>query len=319
MAFYGEIYMSVGLEKNIQILFINNYAEHVGGAIFAEETKDEACFLQLATPYSKCSEIKYNQHLSFVFTNNTAHNGGDAIYGGSLQRCITGHCKDEQTPIVGAYIFINNYWNVVQYNTGHGSILSLVSSAPSCVCLHEDREPDCLTTFANDTRYPGETFTISAVVVGQGFGTADGTVYAQFTNKYASRLKQLQQSQQVNHTSCTKLKYTVLSANKNELMVLSARPTTSESWGSPAYIAYITKRYKDITQYAHQMFVMYVFCHEINAFLASKVFINITLLPCPPGFMFSDQSSKCICHDMSPELWSWKFWSPGPKFSAKFP
>jgi len=220
-------------------LFINNYAEHVGGAIFAEETKGEVCFLQLATPYSKCSEIKYNHHLSFVFTNNTAHNGGDAIYGGSLQRCITGHCTGEQTPIpiVGAYIFINNCWNVVQYNTGYGSILSLVSSAPSRVCLCEDGEPDCLTTFANDTRYPGETFTISAVVVGQGFGTADGTVYAQFTNKYASRLKQLQQSQQVNHTSCTKLKYTVLSANKNELMVLSARPTASESWGSPAYIA----------------------------------------------------------------------------------
>jgi len=80
-------------------------------------------------------------------------------------------------------------------------------------------------------------------------------------------------------------------------MVLSARPTTSESWGSPAYTAYITKRYKDITQYAHQMFEMYVFHHEINAFLASKVFINITLLPCPPGFMFSDQSEKCICHN----------------------
>jgi len=79
-------------------------------------------------------------------------------------------------------------------------------------------------------------------MVGQGFGTADGTVYAQFTNKYASRLKQLQRSQQVNHTSCTKLKYTVLSANKNgELMVLSARPTASELWGSPACIAYITK------------------------------------------------------------------------------
>ena len=37
IAFYGKSYVSVSFEKNTEILFKNNYAEHVGGAIFAEE------------------------------------------------------------------------------------------------------------------------------------------------------------------------------------------------------------------------------------------------------------------------------------------
>ena len=174
------------------------------GAIFAEETEDEMCFLQLASHYSKCSDLKNNRHLSFVFTNNTAHNGGDAIYGGSLYSCVAGHCKDKDdksTSVVGAYIFIINYWNLIEYNTGQHLNLSLISSAPSRVCLCQDGKPNCLTVFTNDTHYPGETFSISAVVVGQGFGTADGTVYAQFTNKGTPRLEDLQKSQQVNHSS----------------------------------------------------------------------------------------------------------------------
>ena len=251
MAFYGKSYMSVSLEKNTQILFINNYAEHVGGAIFADEQpRDHLCFLQLATHNSKCSDLNNNRHLSFVFTNNTAQNGGDAIYGGSLQHCIAGQCKYEESipvldyygriPILGAYFFIVNYWNLVQYDTGQHSNLSLISSTPSRVCLCEDGEPDCLTMFKNDTHYPGETFSISAVVVGQGFGTVDGTVYAQFTNKDTPVLEELQQSQQVNHSSCAKVKYTVFSATEKEIMVLSTSTTISEY--DPEYVDFAIKK-----------------------------------------------------------------------------
>ena len=96
--------------------------------------------------------------------------------------------------------------------------------------------------FKNDTHYPGETFTISAVVVGQGFGTADGTVYAQFRNKDIPRLEDLQQSQQVNHNSCAKLKYTIFSADEKETMVLSTSTTLSEN--SPDYVDYTIEKYE---------------------------------------------------------------------------
>ena len=301
MAFYRKSYMSVSLEKNTEIVFTNNYAEHVGGAIFADETaEDEMCFLQLATHNSQCSGFINNPYLSFVFTNNTAYHGGDAIYGGSLQHCIAGHCKGEKhyhpIPIVGAYVFIMNYWNLVQYDTGHHSNLSLISSAPSRVCLCEDERPDCLTMFINNTRYPGETFSISAVAVGQGFGTADGTVYTQFTNKDSSRLEELQQSQQVEHNSCAKLKYTIFSANEKEAMVLSTHTLLSAAKYNPEYVGFTTKVYELIKQNPYDVYHVYSARLHLVELLGFKIFINITLLPCPLGFMLSDQPAKCVCH-----------------------
>ena len=302
MAFYRKSYMSVSLEKNTQILFTNNHAENVGGAIFAEETEFLAkCFLQLAT--HKCSDFKKYRLLSLIFINNTAHKGGDAIYGGSLYHCSAGDCTGGKQfhlyQILGAYIFIINYWNLAQYDTGHHSNLSLVSSKPSRVCLCEDGEPDCLTVFKNDTHYPGETFSISAVVVGQGFGTVDGTVYAKFPNKGTPRLEELQQSQQVNHSSCTQLKYTVFSPNRKETMVLSTSTiATSSKYGrilnNPEIIKLVINQY--INQSSQDIFTMHFDYDTVTQILEFKVYITITLLPCPPGFMLSDQQLKCVCH-----------------------
>ena len=304
MAFYGESYIVVSFEKkNTQIYFKNNYAEHVGGAIFVEDPENQRspwpistrlCFLQLTTHYSKCSDFKNNPHLIFVFTNNTAHNGGDAIYGGSLHLCIAGKCRGETIlaiPIVGAYIFIDNYWNLVKYNIGHQSNLSLISSTPSRVCLCEDGEPDCPTMFANDTHYPGETFSISAVVVGQGYGTVDGTVYAKFPNTDNPRLEELQQSQQVKHSSCTNLKYTAFSANDKETLVLSARTTLLKNDLEPA--SSVIQKYELVKRNPYKMYQARYYLDDLLKF---DIFINITLLPCPPGFILSDQPAKCVCH-----------------------
>ena len=55
--------------------------------------------------------------------------------------------------------------------------LSLISSAPSRVCLCNDSgQPDCLTVADPTTHviYPGKTITIPAVVIGQDFGTTTG-------------------------------------------------------------------------------------------------------------------------------------------------
>jgi len=81
--------------------------------------------------------------------------------------------------------------------------------------------------FATKTHYPGETFTVSAVVVGEELGTVNGTVYAQFLPLQHSEtepsLKDLQESQRVGHDSCTELKYSVLSKLDLEILVLTAQ------------------------------------------------------------------------------------------------
>ena len=64
--------------------------------------------------------------------------------------------------------------------------LSLVSSFPSRVCfLDEDRLPDCMIFPASTKHsiYPGQNILISAVTVGQDFGTVAGSMYGQYLKR----------------------------------------------------------------------------------------------------------------------------------------
>ena len=69
--------------------------------------------------------------------------------------------------------------------------LSLISSDPSRVCVcNGTGQPNCLT-LADPTPhsiYPGQSINISAVVVGQEFGTVSESVYAQFLHISPKRI-----------------------------------------------------------------------------------------------------------------------------------
>ena len=58
--------------------------------------------------------------------------------------------------------------------------LSAVSSNPTRVSLCNNDIPDCNITQYNITAYPGETFQIPAVAVGQRFGTVPYPVESRF-------------------------------------------------------------------------------------------------------------------------------------------
>ena len=287
--------MSISPKNNTHIFFINNYANHVGGAIYIEKKRIDIykCFLWVVDIYYH-SELN-SKNLSLTFTNNTARNGGDAIlFGGSLYYCDAASCHSMF--VTGSSILILNYWNIVYYEVpSGGSNLSLISSEPTRVCLCDDGEPDCFSSiFTNDTRYPGETFTISAVVVGQGFGTTDGSVYASFLplNKSSpATFQELQQSQLVNHRTCTQLKYSVLSANEKEVVALTARVFAVLEYPQHKLVDKIIHNYK------FHKYKEYSVQNSIEELLSFPVFINISLLPCPSGFMLSSKPAKCFCHD----------------------
>ena len=67
---------------------------------------------------------------------------------------------------------------------------------------------DCSITEYTITAYPGETLTITAVAVGQRFGTIPFIVKSNFVRD-TGRLLELQYAQLVN-VNCTELTYTVL-------------------------------------------------------------------------------------------------------------
>ena len=141
--------------------------------------------------------------------------------------------------------------------------------------------PDCSITLYNVTAYPGETFQIPAVAVGQRFGTVPFTVHSRFTsvNTWTSSLpqmKSLQKTQSVGRT-CTDLTYTIKSSHQIEQMILTVE--------------------KLPTQYNLQ----YTARNKLPLSL-KDLHLNIHLIPCPVGFVLNN--SLCICHPQLKKTWN---------------
>ena len=162
------------------MVFENNHAEYTGGAIYvhvAQARLNSACPLKRPSKFS-----------ALVFDNNTAGYGGDAVYGGNFDSALA---PNREGKMVICIELFNNY-SILQNQTG----LSTISSDPLRVCLCDTAGlPDCLHIFYSRTVYPGETFTLPVVAVGQTFSTASGYVYAQLLNKGACSLGNLQHFQ----------------------------------------------------------------------------------------------------------------------------
>jgi len=299
IAFRDDSYMSI--QNNTEILFTGNYAQHVGGAIFVKSCEKfvepslksiRECFFQL--PYVENVFLtKTNLQLldiNISFVNNKAQDGGDAIYGEKLHNCLATPFT-ERVFISGAYLFVQNWSNVVTYIQPG---FSKIASDPTRACLCMDGKPDCFTISETKTHYPGETFDISVVVVGQELGTVNGTVYTHFLplhhGETQTLLRDLQQSQRVGHENCNVLKYTVFSERELEILVLTAQDVIVSEYLDPATASVIANNYINSTEQTS------VVSTDEDSFLLLSVYLNITLLPCPLGFMLSSQPAECVCH-----------------------
>ena len=109
------------------------------------------------------------------------------------------------------------------------SSLSLISSDPLRVCpCNQSELPDCmlLDDPTPHSIYPGQTISISAVVVGQDWGTVAGIVFThKSTPENTIYLKSSQGIQEANKDSCNSLHYTIFSMNENlqQMFVLTAQ------------------------------------------------------------------------------------------------
>ena len=192
LAFYDDSFMSV--HNHTEILFAGNYAQHVGGAIFVKSCSNFVgihgkylCFFQLPDVLHKLTYSTFKEalpilNISFTFVNNNAKDGGDAIYGGMLRQCVVTQHSPITYSLSGGFVLAQNNSNIATFTQPGFSKIS--TSDPTRVCLCMDGKPDCFSIFANKTHHPGETLTVSAVVVGQELGTVNGTVYAHFLPYY---------------------------------------------------------------------------------------------------------------------------------------
>ncbi len=283
MALYGNSYVT--FSDYSDTLFVNNSAETVGGAIYVDygQKLNTLCFFELQDYYSCHEPSNYTHKFAFnvSFHNNTAGIGGHRIYGASFDLCrVHNHCEGWK---LGSSVF--------HINRTNNSDLSAITSDPLRACLCDrDGRPSCTTVFSSHTHYPGEPFQLSAVVVGDWFGTVSASVYAQLlplnsnTGEVAG-LGSLQQSQG-GHLNCANLTYTIRSNSASVTLVLTAGSRPIQAYPSCSLISQVNKGGRQYNSSG-------AISHLLRSF---PVFINVTLHPCPLGFMLSGEPYQCTCN-----------------------
>ena len=223
----------------------------------------------------KCffKQLNCNDSEIYVFfANNSAGNGGDDIYGASLQECLSNEC------------------NSVTF-AGVTPGISSVSSDPQRVCLCDNNgKPQCANAsfiYLHRKVHPGENFTVPAVIVGWDFGTTVGMIYTHYiaTSQSISIVNSNHlHVQSVNdNKQCTNLSFSLRSNHTRDSVTM-----------------YINAVHNNMVLGGINWFTEGgINCSEIDSELppcihTTPIFFNVTLLPCPPGFTLLDQ--QCDCH-----------------------
>ena len=190
------------------------------------------------------------------FIGNMAKNGGDAIYGADIDTCQVVNSCYGRDLVNGSLLYFNPNFDTDR---------SMIASDPVRVCLCDSAtgKHNC-GSWDNLTQelYPGQEFSIFAVDIGDMNVAVDGPVFAQFLQQNSESLEGCQYYQQVISNQCTKLRYSVFSNPGKVVMALTVNTDT-------------------VLRYDPRNIVVY---------------INITLLPCPLGFLLSSASApQCVC------------------------
>ena len=133
------------------------------------------CFFQLP-PQITCHDHNLSDSLipKLMFQNNTAGVAGGSLYGGWVDLCAVNGFSAAQL-FKAMFYFQEAQWQS-----------SVISSNPTRVCVCKYDIYNCNITQYNVTAYPGETFQLPAVTVGQKFGTVPFRVQTKFIQSNSS-------------------------------------------------------------------------------------------------------------------------------------
>ena len=129
--------------------------------------------------------------------------------------------------------------------------------------------------------YPGEVFSLSMAVVGVEFGTVAGVVQASLVQSDGIVSPEYQQVSKI--AGCTDLNFAVLHSSPSQVTMY----LTIEDRYAPYYDKHI------ITESIRSYHVHNIIPSEL---LTVPVFVDITLLSCPPGFQLVGEPPKCNCY-----------------------
>ena len=281
IALYGS---GIAMTSGANILFCNNHANSLGGAIFASnEILDSYLFsvhqYMLTTSYTvsmSCSIFCFSTNISVNFVNNTAINGGSATYGISLNSkvCDSGLCTQH-----------TNLSKIFKFEPEEPAA---VSSDPLRVCIcQEDRLPNCSIQDPHygTTVLPGQNINLSLAVVGLVYGTVRSTVTAQLLHPAPESVLGSDYEDSQTIFGCTDIQYKVHSARKNETLVFTVLNDPHEISDRPLQGR---ADYKSAIQS-----LKYPLPQTI---INSALYVAVNVRECPVGFNLSTISPvQCEC------------------------
>ena len=279
--------------RNSHIYFVNNHATNVGGVIYVANNnvhyEKDSVSLKRSTCFLTPKDRLTLHHKRFTFVNNSAGKGGDILYGGDI---LLGY---EKLTRRNCLVILKLLSSILQNG------LSLISSEPlrACFC-NENGHPDCLLLAEHKPHsiYPGQTINISAVVVGQTFGTVPGSVYAKFLQRGSPpQLESGQEVQSVTQHKCNDLYYTIFSQSEvsTSLLVLNAHDS------------YVSE-YNDNASFGILSYYYYGTYAASSIWYANNpVYVNVSILPCPAGFTITTYTPfRCDCNSLLRQVYGIK-------------
>ena len=203
MALMGNRTICLPEPNNTLITLVSNTAHFYGGAFYFA-LFDYFKLLQCAFffEYLPIDSV-------FNFTDNSAGQGGDAIYGAYFEY----PCAVPS----GLYLLhrFSNIINISHFSPSFSDDPSLISSDPLQLCFCKHGRPNCMLHYGSVpySVYPGELFHVHAVVVGDMQGLVNSTVLASIetipAGKYAAELGDLQSIQRFCSRNCMKFTYSI--------------------------------------------------------------------------------------------------------------
>ena len=263
MALYDRSYIQTIPGNNTNVLYRNNTARKYGGAIYVDSSTPLYVF-QLG--YILCFWATFHPDTRLTFIDNTAVQGGNAIFGGLLERC-----KDATMQTRGSEYMLE----MSHFEPSRENDTSVISSLPNTICHCDNYNVElCSTSLINISVYHGEIFQINVVLVGDMNGTSLGTIYAQVitrgncTTGFKPQL--VQHNPSPPSKACTTLFFSVLTLEDSEIIIFSPTAITM-----PDSIYYTPSRQKDSL---------------------IPLYLNVSVHDCPDGFHLNTTTAQCVCH-----------------------
>lgn len=296
----------LNISRDATVTFSDNHATGKGGAIFVNNPIEVYKVLPYTDCFYQLLDFDENATYNLTFTGNYADKGGSHIFGSSLKSYCTaamnGSIAVPSHKVILSKVEVFHFDNPELLDNPDPTN-SAIAAPPARICIcDESGFPQCVNEtmifMSNITHLPGETFSLSVVLVGGDFGSTIGIIQANLLSphrKFPScgedlpnddeeKLKECYQP--VTKMKCTKVDYTIYSNNQKEMLSLTALKSTPIRNPTEGYKREINKA---INTYINEGVIE-------GSLIFTPLFIDVTLKSCPPGFSLGDEVLGCDCY-----------------------